>query len=43
MDATGWDARYAKGQVWSSEPNRFFAEIVDGLDRYKAAKDKPQF
>jgi SAM-dependent methyltransferase len=31
MDAAGWDARYAKGQVWSSEPNRFFAEIVEEL------------
>lgn len=31
MDATGWDARYAKGQVWSSEPNRFFADVVEGL------------
>lgn len=33
MDAAGWDARYAKGQVWSSEPNRFFADIVEGLVR----------
>lgn len=32
MDAAGWDARYAKGQVWSSEPNRFFAEAVASLD-----------
>ena len=32
MDAAGWDARYAKGQVWSSEPNRFFAEVVESLD-----------
>ena len=31
MDSAGWDTRYAKGQVWSSEPNRFFAETVDGL------------
>lgn len=31
MDAAGWDARYAKGQVWSSEPNRFFAEVVEAL------------
>lgn len=32
MDASGWDARYAKGRQWSSEPNRFFAEVVEGLD-----------
>ena len=32
MDAVEWDARYAKGQVWSIEPNRFFAELVDELD-----------
>ena len=35
MDAAGWDARYAKGQVWSSEANRFFVDAVraHGLDR----------
>lgn len=32
MDASGWDARYATGQVWSSEPNRFFADVVEGLE-----------
>ncbi|MEO5840738.1 MAG: class I SAM-dependent methyltransferase [Acidimicrobiales bacterium] len=34
MDAAGWDARYAKGQVWSSEANRFFVDAVreHGLD-----------
>jgi SAM-dependent methyltransferase len=34
-DAAEWDARYAKGQVWSTEPNRFFADAVraHGLDR----------
>ena len=32
MDAVEWDARYAKGQVWSIEPNRFFAHVVEGLD-----------
>ncbi|HUP73334.1 MAG TPA: class I SAM-dependent methyltransferase [Acidimicrobiales bacterium] len=35
MDVAGWDARYAKGQVWSSEANRFFVDTVRayGLDR----------
>jgi 2-polyprenyl-3-methyl-5-hydroxy-6-metoxy-1,4-benzoquinol methylase len=35
MDAAGWDERYAKGQVWSSEANRFFVDAVrgHGLDR----------
>jgi SAM-dependent methyltransferase len=35
MDAAEWDARYAKGQVWSSEANRFFVEAVrhHGVDR----------
>jgi SAM-dependent methyltransferase len=28
MDAQGWDERYRAGQVWSTEPNRFFAEAV---------------
>ncbi|MEO8695409.1 MAG: class I SAM-dependent methyltransferase [Acidimicrobiales bacterium] len=34
MDAAGWDERYAKGQVWSSEANRFFVDAVreHGLD-----------
>jgi SAM-dependent methyltransferase len=34
-DAAEWDARYAQGQVWSTEPNRFFADAVraHGLDR----------
>ena len=34
MDAAGWDARYAKGQVWSKEANRFFVDAVrtHGLD-----------
>ena len=31
MDSSGWDARYATGQVWSSEPNRFFADAVTAL------------
>ncbi len=31
MDSSGWDARYAAGQVWSSEPNRFFADVVAAL------------
>ena len=31
MDSSGWDARYAAGQVWSSEPNRFFADAVAAL------------
>lgn len=31
MDAAGWDARYGKGQVWSTEPNRFFADAVASL------------
>jgi SAM-dependent methyltransferase len=31
MDAHGWDERYAAGQVWSVEPNRFFAEAVRSL------------
>lgn len=31
MDAAGWDARYAAGQQWSTEPNRLFADVVDGL------------
>jgi SAM-dependent methyltransferase len=30
-DAASWDERYAKGQVWSLEPNRFFADAVEGL------------
>jgi SAM-dependent methyltransferase len=35
MDAAGCDARYAKGQIWSSEANRFFVDAVraHGLDR----------
>lgn len=35
MDAVGWDERYAKGQVWSTEANRFFVDAVrdHGLDR----------
>ena len=39
-DAAEWDARYAKGQVWSTEPNRFFADAVHehGLDRPAAGK-----
>lgn len=34
MDSAGWDERYAKGQTWSLEPNRFFVEFVKahGLD-----------
>lgn len=28
MDAKGWDERYAKGQTWSVEPNRFFVDAV---------------
>lgn len=32
MDADEWDARYAKGQVWSLGPNRFFADLVGELD-----------
>jgi SAM-dependent methyltransferase len=34
MDAAGWDERYAKGQVWSSEANRFFVDAIraHGLD-----------
>lgn len=34
MDAAGWNERYAKGQVWSTEPNRFFVDAVrrHGLD-----------
>ncbi len=31
MKAADWDERYAEGRLWSVEPNRFFAEIVDGL------------
>ena len=31
MDAAGWNERYAKGQVWSSEPNRYFADAVESL------------
>ena len=35
MDAAGWDERYARGQVWSSEANRFFVAAVraHGLDQ----------
>jgi 2-polyprenyl-3-methyl-5-hydroxy-6-metoxy-1,4-benzoquinol methylase len=34
-DAAEWDARYAQGQVWSTEPNRFLVDAVraHGLDR----------
>lgn len=32
MKAAEWDARYAKGRMWSVEPNRFFAQVVDGLE-----------
>ena len=34
MDAQGWNERYAKGQVWSTEPNGFFMEAIrhHGLD-----------
>ena len=37
MDAAEWDERYATGQVWSSEANRFFVDAVrhHGLDRPK--------
>jgi len=31
MGAADWDERYAEGRQWSVEPNRFFAEIVEGL------------
>jgi SAM-dependent methyltransferase len=31
MDAAGWDDRYGKGQVWSTGPNRFFADAVGSL------------
>ena len=32
MDANGWDERYAASDlVWSAEPNRFVAELVEPL------------
>ena len=31
MDADGWDERYRKGQVWTTEPNACFAETVRSL------------
>ena len=32
-DATTWDDRYGSGRVWSLEPNAFFADAVEALDR----------
>lgn len=32
MKATDWDERYAEGRLWSVEPNRFFADIVEGME-----------
>ncbi len=31
MDAAQWDERYGQGRVWSVEPNRFFADLVESL------------
>lgn len=32
MEAEQWDARYGAGRVWSVEPNRFFADLIEDLD-----------
>jgi len=37
VEAADWDARYAASdRVWSTEPNRWFAEVVPGLIRGRA-------
>ena len=36
MKAADWDERYSEGRLWSVEPNRFFAEIVEGMEPGKA-------
>ena len=35
-DATHWDARYAAGSPWGTEPNRTVREVVSGLEPGRA-------